>query len=111
MSRWEGTRMASDRAVTTGATTTAAAHGSASSTPTRDTTQASGGKGLTRVALYACVSTDNQAREETVARQVDLRHQRAEAHGYEGGRERNTQYPSPVSITYGFIVIVQGIVR
>jgi hypothetical protein len=83
MSRWEGTRMASDRAVTTRTTATAAAHGLASSVPTRDTTQASGRRCLKRAALYARVSTDKQEREETVASQVDLLHQTAEAHGYE----------------------------
>ena len=38
---------------------------------------------LKREALYARVSTDKQEREETVASQVDLLHQTAEAHGYE----------------------------
>jgi site-specific DNA recombinase len=75
--------MAGDRAVTTRTTATAAAHGLASSGPTRDTTQASGRGCLKRAALYARVSTDKQEREETVASQVDLLHQTAEAHGYE----------------------------
>jgi site-specific DNA recombinase len=75
--------MASDRAVTTRATAIAAAHGPASSVPTRDTTQASGRRCLKRAALYARVSTDKQEREETVASQVDLLHQTAETHGYE----------------------------
>src|SRR6266853_649027 len=83
MSRGEGTGMASYRGVTTGATTTATAQGPASSAPVRDTPQASGGRCLKRAALYARVSTDKQEREETVASQVELLHQTAEAHGYE----------------------------
>jgi hypothetical protein len=83
MSRGEGTRMASDRAVTTGAAALAAADGPASSASARDATQASGGKCLKGAALYARVSTEKQEREETVASQVDLLYQTAEAHGYE----------------------------
>jgi site-specific DNA recombinase len=83
MSRWEGTYIASDRAVTTRITATAAAHGLASNVPTRDTPQASGRRCLKRAALYARVSTDKQKREETVASQVDLLPQTAEASGYE----------------------------
>ena len=75
--------MASYRGVTTGAATPASAHGPASSTPAGDATQVSGGRGLKRAALYARVSTDKQEREETVASQVALLHQSAEAHGYE----------------------------
>ena len=75
--------MASDRVFTTGATATAAAQGLAASVPTRDTIQASGRRGLKRAALYARVSTDKQEREETVASQVDLLRQTAEARGYE----------------------------
>ena len=40
-------------------------------------------KGLTRAALYARVSTDKQEREETVASQVALLQQTAEARGYD----------------------------
>jgi len=75
--------MASYRGVTTGATAPASTHGPAFSTPAGDATQASGGRGLKRAALYARVSTDKQEREETVASQVELLHQSAEAHGYE----------------------------
>ena len=56
---------------------------SASSAPARDASQASGERALKRAALYARVSTDKQEREETVASQVDLLQQTAEAHGYE----------------------------
>ena len=82
MSRGERTRMASYRDSTTGATT-ATAQGLASGAPARDTPQASGGRGRTRAALYARVSTDKQEREETVASQVDLLQQTAEARGYD----------------------------
>src|SRR5215471_9726400 len=82
MSRGEGTRMASYRSITPGATT-ATAQGPASSPSARNMLQASGGRGLTRAALYARVSTDKQEREETVASQVDLLRQTAEAGGYE----------------------------
>jgi len=82
MSRGEGTRMASYRGITQGAAT-APAPGSVSCTPARHTPQASGGRGLTRAALYARVSTDKQEREETVASQVALLRQTAEARGYE----------------------------
>jgi len=74
--------MAGDRAVTTTTTATAAAPGLASRVPARDTTRASGRRCLKRAALYARVPTDKQEREETVASQVDLLHQTAEAHGY-----------------------------
>src|SRR2546425_524965 len=84
MSRGEGTRMASYRGVTTGAAAPASDHGPAFSTPAGDATQASGGRGLKRAALYARVSTDKQEREETVASQGDLLQQTAAAHGYEG---------------------------
>jgi hypothetical protein len=67
VSRGEGARMASDRAVTTRATSTAAAHGPASCAPAHHAAQASGGRSLKRAALYARVSTDTQEREETVA--------------------------------------------
>jgi site-specific DNA recombinase len=75
--------MASDRAITTRATITAAAPDLASHAPAGHAPQASGGRCLKRAALYARVSTDKQKREETVASQVDLLHQTAEAHGYE----------------------------
>ena len=75
--------MASDRMFPTGRPATAAAQGYASHAPTRDATQASGGRFLKRAALYARVSTDTQEREETVASQVALRHQTAAAHGDE----------------------------
>jgi predicted site-specific integrase-resolvase len=74
--------MASYRDITKGATT-ATVQGPASSTPARNTLQVSGGRGLTRAALYARVSTDKQEREETVASQVDLLRQTAAARGYE----------------------------
>jgi site-specific DNA recombinase len=75
--------MASQRAVTTGATLTPAAHHPASRAPTRDTTAAAGGRGLKRAARDARVSTDTQERQETVARPVDLRQQTAAAHAAE----------------------------
>ena len=83
MSRGEGTRMASHRAFTAGATTTPAAQSPGARASARDATQASGGRSLTRAALYARVSTDKQEREETVASQVDLLQQTAKARGYE----------------------------
>jgi len=83
MSRVEGARMASHRAVTTRAPATAATQGFASQAPTRGATQVSGTRFLKRAAVYARVSTDKQEREETVASQLDLLRQIAEAHGYE----------------------------
>ncbi len=74
--------MASDRSITQGASITTA-QGPTSNPSARHTPQASGGRGLTRAALYARVSTDKQEREETVASQVDLLRQTAEARGYE----------------------------
>jgi site-specific DNA recombinase len=73
--------MASYRGITPGATT-ATAQGLASSPSARNTSQVSGGRGLTRAALYARVSTEKQEREETVASQVALLQQTAEARGY-----------------------------
>jgi site-specific DNA recombinase len=75
--------MASHRAFTTGATSTPAVHHPGCRASAHDTPQASGERGLTRAALYARVSTDKQEREETVASQVDLLQQTAEARGYE----------------------------
>jgi site-specific DNA recombinase len=75
--------MASHRAFTTGATSTPAAPHPGCRVSAHDTSQASGGRGLTRAALYARVSTDKQEREETVASQVDLLQQTAKARGYE----------------------------
>ncbi|HSX77489.1 MAG TPA: recombinase family protein [Candidatus Saccharimonadia bacterium] len=75
--------MASHRAFTAGATTTSAAQSPGVRASARDTTQASGGRALTRAALYARVSTEKQEREETVASQVDLLQQTAKARGYE----------------------------
>ena len=75
--------MASHRAFTAGATTTPAAQSPSTRTSARDATPALGGRGLTRAALYARVSTDKQEREETVASQVDLLQQTAQARGYE----------------------------
>src|SRR5215471_18897536 len=83
MSRGEGTRMASYRAFTTGATSTPAVHHPGCRASAHNTPQASGERGLTRAALYARVSTDKQEREETVASQVDLLQQTAAARGYE----------------------------
>jgi site-specific DNA recombinase len=74
--------MASYRGITPGATT-ATVQGPAFSTPTRNAPQVAGGRGLTRAALYARVSTDKQEREETVASQVDLLRQTAATRGYE----------------------------
>src|SRR5262249_53959523 len=82
MPRGEGTRMASYRNITPGAPT-APAQGPTSSPSARHTAPASGGRGLTRAALYARVSTDKQEREETVASQVDLLRQTAATRGYE----------------------------
>ncbi len=75
--------MASHRAFTAGATTISAAQSPGARASARDTTQASGGRALTRAALYARVSTEKQEREETVASQVDLLQQTAKARGYE----------------------------
>ena len=75
--------MASHRAFTTGATSTPAGYHPGCRASAHDTPQASGERGLTRAALYARVSTDKQEREETVASQVDLLQQTAEARGYE----------------------------
>ncbi len=75
--------MASHRAFTAGATTTSAAQSPGARASARDTTQASGGRALTRAALYARVSTEKQEREETVVSQVDLLQQTAKARGYE----------------------------
>jgi site-specific DNA recombinase len=83
MSRGEGTRMASHRAFTAGATTTPAAQSPGTRASARDATPASRERGLTRAALYARVSTDKQEREETIASQVDLLQQTAQARGYE----------------------------
>src|SRR5215831_10031441 len=83
MSRGEGTRMASHRAFTAGATTIPAAESSGTRASARDAPPASEGRGLTRAALYARVSTDKQEREETIARQVDVLQQTAQARGYE----------------------------
>jgi site-specific DNA recombinase len=74
--------MASYRGITQGATT-ATVQGPAFSTPARNAPQVAGGRGLTRAALYARVSTDKQEREETVASQVDLLRQTAATRGYE----------------------------
>jgi hypothetical protein len=82
MSRGEGTRMASNQAVTTRATSTPAAHGPAPCAPAHYAARASGGRGLKRAALYARVSTDKQKREETVVSQVDLLYQTAAAYHY-----------------------------
>ena len=75
--------MASHRAFTAGATTTPAAQSPGARASAGDATQASGGRSLTRAALYARVSTEKQEREETVASQVDLLQQTAKARGYE----------------------------
>lgn len=75
--------MASHRAFTAGATTTPAAQSPGTRASARDATPGSGGRGLTRAALYARGSTDKQEREETVASQVDLLQQTAQARGYE----------------------------
>jgi site-specific DNA recombinase len=74
--------MASYRSITQGAAT-ATAQGPASNPSARHRLQTSGGRGLSRAALYARVSTERQEREETVASQVDLLRQTAEAGGYE----------------------------
>jgi Resolvase, N terminal domain len=83
MSRREGTCMASDRTITTGAATSASAHGATSSAPARGAPPASHNQCLKRAALYARVSTEKQEREETVASQVDQLYQTAAAHGYD----------------------------
>ena len=75
--------MASHRAFTTGATSPTAAHHTGECASAHDTPQPSGGRGLTRAALSARVSTDKQEREEPVASQVALLRQTAEARGYE----------------------------
>lgn len=82
MSRWEGTCMAGHQRLTTGTTARAAEQSPASCVTARDAREESGGGLLRRAALYARVSTDQQEREETVASQVDLLQQAAEAHGY-----------------------------
>src|ERR1043165_5601060 len=83
MSRREGTGMASDRVITTGAAMPASAYGAAAGAPIRDAPQASHNQFLTRAALYARVSTEKQEREETVASQVDQLYQTAVARGYD----------------------------
>jgi site-specific DNA recombinase len=75
--------MARHRAFTTGATSPPAVHHPGCRVSAHDTPQASDERGLTRAALYARVSTDKQEREETVASQVDLLQQTAEARRYE----------------------------
>ena len=75
--------MASHRAFTAGATTTPAAQSPGTRASARDATLASRGQDLTRAALYARVSTEKQEREETIASQVDLLQQTAQARGYE----------------------------
>jgi DNA invertase Pin-like site-specific DNA recombinase len=75
--------MASDRTITTGAATSASAHGATSSAPARGAPPASHSQCLKRAALYARVSTEKQEREETVASQVDQLYQTAAAHGYD----------------------------
>lgn len=67
-----------------GTTAPAAAQSPPSCVTARDAREASGGGLLRRAALYARVSTDKQAREATVASQVGLLQQPAEAHGDEG---------------------------
>ena len=72
---------------------TAAAHAAVSTTcpssstlkslPAAPSHAAAGDPRLTRVALYARVSTEKQEREETVASQVDLLYQAAAASGYD----------------------------
>lgn len=74
--------MAGNQSLTTGTTAPAAAQSSASCVTARDAREESGGGLLKRAALYARVSTDKQEREETVASQVDLLQQAAEAHDY-----------------------------
>src|SRR2546427_8052442 len=72
MSRGEGTRMASHRAFTAGATTTQTAQSPGARASAGDATHASGGRTLTRAALYARVSTEEQGTGETATRQVGL---------------------------------------
>jgi hypothetical protein len=76
--------MAGHQSMTTGTTTSAAAPSPASCVTARDAREESGGGLLKRAALYACVSTDKQEREDTVVSQVDLLQQAAAAHGYAG---------------------------
>jgi len=75
--------MAGNQSMTTGTTAPAAAQSPASWVTARDAGEELGGGLLNRAALYARVSTDKQEQEETVASQVDLLQQAAEAHGYE----------------------------
>jgi site-specific DNA recombinase len=74
--------MASHRSIETGTAATATSHGPALALPARAAASPAGGSLLKRAALYARVSTEKQEREETVASQVDLLYQTAEAHGY-----------------------------
>ena len=75
--------MASYRRVTTDPTASATAQHATSGMSTRAARAGAGGGGLTRAALYARVSTDKQEREETVASQVALLQQTANAYGYD----------------------------
>jgi site-specific DNA recombinase len=75
--------MASDRAVAARTAATAPVNGSASRVSGHDAAYTSRDGPLTRAALYARVSTAKQEREDTVASQVALLYQAAEAHGYE----------------------------
>ena len=73
--------MASYRAFTAGATTTPTAQSHGPCASARDTRSTARGRDLMRAALYARVSTDKQEREETIASQVDLLQQTAQARG------------------------------
>src|SRR5262252_5232349 len=79
MSRWEGTSMASYRAVKTGAAPTASARGENGCPAARPDTAESCGGAMKRVALYARVSTDKQEREETIESQLDALYHAVEA--------------------------------
>jgi site-specific DNA recombinase len=74
--------MASDRAVKTGAAPTASARGENGCPAARPDTAVSGGGAMNRAALYARVSTDKQAREETIESQLDALYHAVEAGAY-----------------------------
>src|SRR2546422_4297766 len=82
MSRWEGTSMASYRAVKTGAAPTASARGENGCQSARPDTAVSGGGAMKRAALYARVSTDKQEREETIESQLDALYHAVEEGAY-----------------------------
>ena len=83
--------MASHRACMAGATTVPAAESPGTHASARDATLASGGWGLTRVALDARVSTDRQERQETIVSQVDVLQQNDRSVRWRGVGDRGAR--------------------